>query len=156
MAVDNTKIIKGDDLMGFIDGKSLAFATSHTLTLGTETFDVASKDHGAFSAVIPSVLTWEVSTENLYSVNGFKTLQDAWLQKKKVQIVFGHSTDGTHNEDAHELQAENWTPYVTEGYLKGDAYITALSVNANHNENATFSATFSGCGPLTYSTDALQ
>ena len=51
MSVTPKQIIKGDDLMLFIpDGsngyKSIAYATSHTLTMSAETTDVNTKDHG--------------------------------------------------------------------------------------------------------------
>ena len=38
------KPLKGKDLMIFVDGKAIALATSHTLTLNAETSDTASKD----------------------------------------------------------------------------------------------------------------
>lgn len=41
-----TEIIKGSDLMVFQGGKSLAFATSCSVTLGTTTASISSKDHG--------------------------------------------------------------------------------------------------------------
>ena len=39
-------IIKGQDLMIFKGGASLAYATSCSLTLGTTMTSIASKDHG--------------------------------------------------------------------------------------------------------------
>ena len=48
------KIIKGDDLMLFVnvatgatpDYRSIAYATSHVLTLSAEATDTSTKDHG--------------------------------------------------------------------------------------------------------------
>ena len=36
--------IKGGDLMLFVNGKSIAFATSHTLSISTDTVDTSNKD----------------------------------------------------------------------------------------------------------------
>lgn len=42
---------RGDDIMLFDDkGKSLAFGKSHTLTIGVETQEVSTKDHGIIVA----------------------------------------------------------------------------------------------------------
>ena len=60
-------ITKGDQLMLFVAGKSIAFATAHTLTLTTNTTDIASKDHGIYGAKDVSTITWEITTENLFA-----------------------------------------------------------------------------------------
>ena len=40
------QVINGGDLMLFIDGKSIAFATSHKLSINVETVETTSKDSG--------------------------------------------------------------------------------------------------------------
>lgn len=40
------EIIRGSDLMLFYEGKSLAFATNHQLSLTGNPLEVSSKDHG--------------------------------------------------------------------------------------------------------------
>ena len=42
-------VIKGRDLMLFINGKSIAFATSHSLTISMDTTETTSKDSGGKS-----------------------------------------------------------------------------------------------------------
>ena len=39
-------VIKGRDLMLFINGKSIAFATSHSLSISMDTTETTSKDSG--------------------------------------------------------------------------------------------------------------
>ena len=39
-------VIKGGDLMLFVNGKSIGFATSHTLSISAETKETTSKDSG--------------------------------------------------------------------------------------------------------------
>ena len=139
-------IVKGDELMLFYQGKSIALATAHTLTLTGNTIDVSSKDHGYWGASEVGNLTWEVSTDNLYSTTEFDNLWTLFIGKTPVEIVFGASADYDTNGLDH-AQKENWAP-ATQGVLKGKAVITSLTVNANTGENATFSATFTSTSPL--------
>ena len=64
MANSNT-IVKGQELMLFQNGESIAFATSHTLTVTGNTTDISTKDHGFFAASSLTSITWEISSENL-------------------------------------------------------------------------------------------
>ena len=60
------QIIKGDDLMLFdAQGKSLAFATSHSLSINADSADVSSKDSGKWKANEVNKLGWEITSENL-------------------------------------------------------------------------------------------
>lgn len=46
MAYNGENIINGSDLMLFVDGKSVAYATSHSLDITNETADTSNKDTG--------------------------------------------------------------------------------------------------------------
>ena len=57
-----SNIIKGDDLMLFdSEGKSIAFATSHTLTITANSSEINSKDHGQWGASEINKINWEMS-----------------------------------------------------------------------------------------------
>ena len=69
------------------------------------------------------------------------------VAKTPIEIVFAKAS----NYDANGLASVGGT---TEAWAKGAGYkgkavITSLTANANTGENATYSATFTGCGPLT-------
>ena len=139
-------ILKGDALMIFKGTSALAFATSHTMTITGNTVDIASKDHGYWGASEVGNITWEATTENLYTENAYDDLFQAMLAKEPIDIVFAKA----NNYDANGLtevggNVAAWTKGT--GY-KGKAVITSLTANANTGENATFSATFTGYGPL--------
>ena len=146
-------IIKGDKLMIFVGGSAIAYATSHTLSLTGNTTDISSKDHGFWGASDIGNLTWEATTENLYTEAGFDGLFNAYLKKTPVTIVFGYASNYNVNglwlgEGTNPGGYENsWTADSTKGYT-GQAVITSLSVNANTGENATFSCTFTGKGAI--------
>ena len=137
-------IIKGDELMLFKNDQSLAFATAHTLTISGSTIDISSKDHGYWGASEIGNITWEITSENLYTDADYDALFSAMINKEKVTVKFGHASD----YDVNGLGTLSyWSPSST-GLYTGEAFITSLTANANTGENATFSVTLSGAGAL--------
>ena len=164
MANSNT-IVKGQELMLFMDGKSIAFATSHSLTVTGNTTDISSKDHGFFAASSLTSITWEISSENLYTDGAYDKLFNAMVNEREpVEVVFGHYSDvkslalnGCANiEEIYAINGiadsdnESWTAPTgaTSVYYTGKAYITSLTANASNGDNATYSVTLSGVGKL--------
>lgn len=139
--------IKGGDMMLFLGGKSIAYATSHTLEITAETADVSNKDEGAgdWSTSEVNLLSWTASSENLYSVDGkgdnYDDLFDLMIAKTPIDAVFAKK-----KETVNEVPATGWTANTT-GY-QGKVIITSLSLNAPNGENATFSVQFQGYGAL--------
>ena len=147
----NKNIIKGGHLMVMLEGQPIAFATSHSLSKTLNTQEVSTKDHGDFSAVLPQNITWEITTENLYSLSGYNTLNNVFNSMTEIEIYFGETSYDQENVQESIVGAdpakENW---VRLGYgEEGKAYITSLQVTAGAGDNATFSATFTGNGSLT-------
>lgn len=139
-------IIKGDDLMLFDEqGKSIAFATSHTLSISADAVDTSSKDHGAWSANEVNKISWELTSENLYTVAAYDSLMEKMLAREAIKVYFGTKKENDPDKTVADGDYDNWTG--SSGYT-GKVYITSLSVNANTGENATYSATFTGTGKL--------
>lgn len=141
-------IIEGDDLMLFINNKSIAYATSHTLTLTMETASINSKDHGVYSAATPQSRSWEITSENLYTDDDYETLFDAWANGTKLTVIWGKKSEADSVIVA-DGDAANYTPATTgtdNTYWSGNAYITNLTTNANTKEKATYSVTLTGTG----------
>lgn len=146
--------IKGGDLMLFIGGKSIAYATNHTLEISGDTTDTSNKDEGGglWGSSEVSKINWTVSTENLYSEDGygknFDDLFDAMTGGTQLQAVFG-----VKNETGTEVPTTSdggWSPKnSTNIRYKGNVVVTSLSVNAPNGEYATFTANFTGVGALT-------
>ena len=130
-------------------GKALAYATSLTLTLTGNTVDISSKDHGFWGASEVGSVTWEITTENLYTDDDYDKLFDMMITAQPVTIALAKAS----NYDKNGLVAtggtvESWVQDQTN-YRSGKAVITSLTLNANTGENATYSATFTGNGALT-------
>ena len=145
-------IVKGQELMLFQNGKSIAFATSHTLSITGNTTDISSKDHGFFSASALTSVTWEISAENLYTDAAFNDYFNAMVNTRQpIEVVFGHYSDDASLAIAGiaDSETDSWTAPTSGVYYSGKAYITSLSANAGNGDNATFSVTLSGIGKLT-------
>lgn len=150
---NSSTIVKGQELMLFQNGESIAFATSHTLTVTGNTTDISSKDHGFFTGTTLASITWEVSSENLYTDGAYDKLFDAMVNKRQpIDIVFGHYTEDTSLATVGIVDSdkESWTAPSGNStvFYTGKAYITSLTANAANGDNATFSVTLSGSGKL--------
>lgn len=137
--------------MLFVNNKSIAYATSHTLTLSTETQQINSKDHGTYTSQLPVSRAWELTSENLYTDGDFETLFDAWANGTKLTVIWGKRSESDSVVVA-DGDAANYTPLTSgtdNNYWTGSAYITSLTANANTKENATYSVTLTGTGAIT-------
>ena len=151
------KVINGSDLMLFITSgsttKSIAFATSHKLTISAETVETSSKASGGkWTNKAVRKLSWNTSTENLYSLSGagasYDDLFKLMTDRTEIDIVFSLEKD--YATKADEVPTSGWTPSTNQ--YKGKAVITSLELNAPNGDNATFSASFEGVGALTSTT----
>lgn len=151
--MDTTQIIKGDDLMVFVGNKSIAFATSHTLTLSAATQEISCKDSGIWNDTLVNKISWEATSDNLYSIGDYHKMAYLMTKREKVQLVFGLAyapQDGHINGINSPTDA--WSPMApgsNNGNMTGYAFITNLTANAASGDNATFSVTFQGVGALT-------
>lgn len=160
--LSDAQIVKGGHLMIMLEEKTtvndaettkfvpIAFATSHTFSKTLNTNEISTKDHGDYAAVLPQNITWEATTENLYSLGGYKKLNDAFKQSKQVTVYFGETNYKDPGEEGgivnEEISDNSWKK---EGFgEQGKAYITSLQVTAAAGENATMNATFTGTGKL--------
>lgn len=141
------QILKGDELMLFKDKKSIAYATSHVLTITGNTVDIASKDHGFWGASEVGSLTWEITSENLYTQDAYDALFDAMVACTPIDVAFGKVAN--YDKNGIDNSTKNWEPDTADGVKYGKAVITSLVANANTGENATFSITLTGQGAIT-------
>ena len=147
-------VTKGRDLMLFINGKSIAFATSHSLSISQDTTETTSKDSGGkWVSAQAGKISWEMSTENLMSNDGegvtFEALFDIMTAQTTVDAVF--ALEKNYKTKADEVTNGGWVPAPAATgapTYTGKVIITSLEASAPNEDNATFSATFTGVGPL--------
>ena len=134
--------------MLFVDGKSIAYATSHTLSISGDTQDTSNKDEGggSWASSEVSILNWSASSDNLFSVDGqgnnFADLFDIMIAKTPVQAVFCLKSE----MNLTDVPTGGWT--TSYPMYQGNVVITSLEVNAPNGEYATFTAQFTGVGEL--------
>ena len=152
MALTNS-IYKGDDLMLFKGGRSIAFATSHTLTVTADAASISSKDNGIWAANAINKISWEISSENLFTAAGYDDLFNAMLLKQPIDVYFGAKQDlGDGVCVADNETNPYWTPAPGYDGYQGQVLVTSLTLNANTGENATYSVTLTGTGQLKHQT----
>lgn len=147
----NADIVKGSKLMVFLDSKVIGFGTSDSLNLTTNTTEVSTKSHGTFPSVVPQNVSWEVSSENLYSDEGEATYMAAMLNMTPVHIKFAKAQNYNNEYEpgiVGTTESKTWT--VGDVITEGDAIITSFSINAPSGDNATMSVTFTGTGALAH------
>ena len=151
---NSTDIIKGGHLMVFVEKNGtltpIGFATSHSFSKTLNTQEISCKDFGDVAAVLPQNYSWTMQTDNLYSINGYKDLNNAFKNMEKVLVYFGETNYRQTSVQESIVDVEDAQEWRKEGFgEQGYAYITSLDVTATSGENATFSATFTGTGNLT-------
>lgn len=140
--------IKGGDLMLFVNGKSIAYATSHSLEITGETTDTSNKDEGGgdWSSQEVSILSWTASSENLYCEEGagdrFDDLFSLMVAKTPIDAVFARKAEATT-----DVPQAGWTKGSAPTY-EGKVVITSLSLNAPNGEYASYTVQFQGVGAL--------
>lgn len=144
-------IIKGQNLRLTLGTKFVAFATDCTVHVAANLEESSTKDStGDFSEQEITGLSWDISTNALFAVNpsGSQTADltglygddalDLLLAKGKVDITFEQTT-GSKNRG------------TVSGGMKytGQVIINDVSINATNRQNASYSLSAQGVGPLT-------
>lgn len=151
--------IQGNNLMVFAQKgdkmASIACATSHTLQIDTEVVSTSCKDStGRFDTSEPGITKWSMTTENLCSdcTKGVteSDLFDMMLSRLPIDVCFGLEGDSANFlEGKVDAPEGGYKPMATGAVqYKGKAYITSFSKTAQNGQIATFSATFTGTGPI--------
>jgi len=146
----NASIIKGNMLMVFYGGAALGFSTNSTATVTTNTTTVTTKDHGDYPSTLAQSISWEITSENLYT-NDAATLIAAQLNKQPVQITFAPASNYSNTDEKGIVTDaggadKSWT--AGTAVLSGKALISSISINAPSGDNATYTVTFQGSGSL--------
>ena len=152
------KPIKGENLMIFVREGDLygnasnalipfAHATTCSLNINVDAFDITSKDTGSWQASLPGMKSWSLSSDCLYTPDADKLmamminrtpLRCYWCPAENTEIL---------NEVSHE-------PHLVQDgqtfmYYVGDAWINSFQATANNNEAANYNVNLTGTGPLT-------
>lgn len=144
--MNENKKIEGSNLMLFYNSKSIAFATNHTLSINVQSVTTTSKQSGGkWVTRKPQAYSWSITSEHLYSQDEADTLFTLMDAGAAISVIFGVKAQTA--KDLSDAGLQNWTPDEND-YLTGNAYITALQVEAPVNERARLSITLEGNGAI--------
>ncbi|MCD8206990.1 MAG: phage tail protein, partial [Bacteroidales bacterium] len=157
--------IKGKQLMVFVKtdgethGRTIAYATNHTLSLSSDLDDTGTKDdNDLYVNQEITGLDWSMTSENLIARDtedvGAPTYKDllAIVRAGTPVTVYFETVPGAMGKDR---EGTDWTSDAntggTERYelLRGTALITSLELNAENKENVSYTVTFQGVGQPT-------
>lgn len=145
------QIIEGSNLMLFsnVGGSgstmtALAAATSCKIGLKGNVQSKKSKDSGCWDESDVTTLSWEASSDNLFTVEDYKTLMNAMIMRNPINIQF---STVKNSDSVNGMPVTGWTANA-DGF-KGLALITSLDATGNNGDNATYSISLTGSGPLT-------
>lgn len=131
-----TNAFNGDSLYVEVDGSTVAFAQSHTLSVSVDLPDATNKDSSRWEEHIRGNRSWTVTAEGLtdfatsFGVNG---MFDEINTGDGVTLEFTTNVSGD----------SNWT---------GTANVESMDIDSPQGAPVTYSVTFKGTGALTRNT----
>ena len=146
---ENTQLVRGNEFMLYLTtGKTVvAYATSCSLQVDSETIDTSSKFSCKWQSNMGGKASYTISADALYCSNtdgiSFDKLLEYMVQGEQIEWYMGE-------EAAHEGSCETnpHTLDTAKTYYNGKAVVTSVSLEAGNNEIATCSITLTGAGEI--------
>ena len=147
-------VSKGHKAMTFVDGKAIAFATNHQISVTANILTDRTKDDGDAPVGDFDNYSWGMQSDHIVGVNdavganekSIVDMIDAMLGLQKVGVVSDAAVPTSGS-----VPASGWA----EGgnaqnfpIARGEAYIESLSVSAGATGYATASVSLKGQGEL--------
>ncbi len=128
--------INGSDLLVYVDGTAITHSTSCSISIAMATRGATTKDSAGWSESLEGLRSWSVSSDQMIALDAAQGLEEVFeLLKDRDTVTVKFATDD-----------------ATDRFFTGSAFITALDVNADNEETATFTVAFEGTGNLILST----
>lgn len=155
---ENTQLVNGDNLLLYLledettelkDAVVIAYATSASLQVDSETIDTSSKFSCKWASNMGGKASYTISADALYcqDVEGaitFDKLLEFMVKGEQVRWVLGEEQEwtGACDENPHTLNT------TTATFYNGRAVVTSVSLNAGNNEIASCSISLTGAGEI--------
>ena len=148
---ENTQLVRGNEFSLYLtSGKTvIAYATSCSLQVDSETIDTSSKFSCKWASNLGGNASYTISADALYCQNigsgvSFDTLLKYMVSGEQVSWYMGEEqayTGSTCADNPHTLDTGST-------YYNGKAVITSVSLEAGNNEIASCSITLTGAGEI--------
>lgn len=133
------QIYKGRKLRISVNGKTIYHATECSLTIDSNTEDIATKDTDG-NVVVPDGYNWSLNTNALVADKETASTQSDFMDVLDLQL------------QSTEVTIQFTTGETGDFLLSGKAYVTNASITASVGSAVSGSFTFTGNGNLTKST----
>lgn len=145
----NNDLVMGDDLLLYLtSGKTVvAYATSCSLQVDSETIDTSSKFSCKWQSNMGGKASYTISADALYCNNesgiSFDTLLEFMVAGEQIDWYMGEEEawSGTCETNPHTLD-------TSKTYYNGKGVVASVSLEAGNNEVATCSITINGAGEI--------
>lgn len=146
---ENADLIHGDSLLLYLtSGQTVvAYATSCSLQVDSETIDTSSKFSCKWASNMGGKASYTISADALYCSNtagiSFDRLLEFMVKGEQVEWYMGEEAehDGSCETNPHTLD-------TSKTYYNGKAVVTSVSLEAGNNEIASCSITLTGAGEI--------
>lgn len=151
---ENDQLVQGDSLLLYLvnSGTVLAYATSCSIQVDSESIDTSSKFSCKWASAMGGKASYTISADALYaSLSGatansaisFDTLIEHMVTGDQIEWYMGEEVawSGTCDENPHTLDA-------SKTYYNGKAVVTSCSLEAGNNAIASCSITLTGAGEI--------
>tara|TARA_R100001460_G_scaffold73619_1_gene114494 strand:+ start:84 stop:512 length:429 start_codon:yes stop_codon:yes gene_type:complete len=138
-----TGVINGTKFGVYAGGTKIGYATSASLSINHNLRDTSTKDSGGWRDQLEGQRDFEVSVEGMVI---FATASGAISDLTVDELYTSYINTRTEFEIKFSTEVSGdykWT---------GNAFMTSLSMDTPNEDSSTFSASFSGTGPLTQAT----
>lgn len=148
---ENNQLVQGDNLLLYLvsSGSVLAYATSCSIQVDSESIDTSSKFSCKWASAMGGKASYTISADALYAQNlsggaiSFDTLIEHMVTGDQIEWYMGEEVDfdGVCDENPHTLD-------TSKTYYNGMAVVTSCSLEAGNNEIASCSITLTGAGEI--------
>lgn len=154
---ENTQLVNGDSFLLYLtSGKTVvAYATSASLQVDSETIDTSSKFSCKWASNMGGKASYSISADALYCQNvegavSFDKLLEYMVKGEQIEWYLGEEQGPeVWNPDGTKTCADNPHALDTEkNFYNGMAVVTSVSLEAGNNEICTCSITLTGAGPI--------
>lgn len=151
------KNLMGEELQLWIgEGTSahtLACATSLSVNINADSIDVSCKDTGKYGASIAGKISWDISTDCLFSVTNYGELMDALIDGTPLTATwssvknYDEANKAGGDDDGHVFN-DTTKAVASNDLYYGKVVLTSLSLTADNGSLSTYSVSLQGKGAI--------
>ena len=138
-----TGVINGTKFGVYAGGTKIGYATSASLSINHNLRDTSTKDSGGWRDQLEGQRDFEVSVEGMviFATSG-GAISDLTVDELYTSYIASRT----------EFELKFSTEVSGDYKWTGNAFMTSISMDTPNEDSSTFSASFSGTGPLTQAT----